>query len=200
MTEARMRVFPDQEQAIQWAKENKDKLRGVQLFTLQDGRGFAHFLPKDPSVLFQEVDPEEIDRRIRMIDERMGKIIPDAERARLGKMRQELVAQKAKQALAFGPTPGEPTGKTIRLWTPEGEREISDAQEDPTPNEAYLMRLFNFKSLEQLSRFLSEPDDLEALSHVEPPDEVYQDLQDAEEQSEQVENLERLYAMSQPPS
>jgi hypothetical protein len=131
MTEARMRVFADQEQAIQWAKENKDKLRGVQLFTLQDGRGFAHFLPKDPSILFQDVDPEEIDRRIRMIDERMQRIIPDAERARLGKMRQDLVAQKAKQSLAFTPPPGESTGKTIKLWTPEGEREISDVPRKP---------------------------------------------------------------------
>lgn len=126
MTDARMRVFPDQEQAIQWAKTNKDKIRGVSLYTLQDGRGFAHFLPRDPKVLFQEVDPTEIERRIRLIDERMGKIIPEAERSRLGKMRQELLAQKAQKNLALSPTPGETQGRTIKLWTPEGEREITD--------------------------------------------------------------------------
>lgn len=128
MADARMRVFPDQEQAIKWAKENKDKLRGIQLFTLQDGRGFAHFLPNDPNILFQEVDPVEVDRRIRMIDERMGKIIPEAERVRLGKMRQELLAQKSRQSLALDPPPGNAApGKVIKLWTPEGEREITDA-------------------------------------------------------------------------
>lgn len=132
MSEARMRIFPDQEQAIQWARTNQDKIRGVQLFTLQDGRGFAHFLPRDPKVLFQEVDPTEIDRRIRLIDERMGKIIPEAERSRLGKMRQELLAQKTQRGLAFSPPPDNAL-KVIKLWTPEGEREITDGARQTDP-------------------------------------------------------------------
>lgn len=72
-------------------------------------------------------------------------------------------------------------------------------EDDPTPNEAYLMRLFNFTTLRELNRFLSEPDNQEALSHMEPPYDFYDEIAKAEQESEMVEDLERLYRMSQPP-
>lgn len=73
-------------------------------------------------------------------------------------------------------------------------------QDDPTPNEEHLLRLLNFNSLADLNRFLSAPDNLEALNRMETPDELYRELTRAEEESEMVENLERLYAQSSPSS
>jgi hypothetical protein len=69
-------------------------------------------------------------------------------------------------------------------------------QDDPTPNEEYLLRLLNFKSLRELNQFLNAPDNLDALSQMEPPDQEYEEIARAEEESEMVESLERLYAMS----
>jgi hypothetical protein len=67
--------------------------------------------------------------------------------------------------------------------------------DDPTPSEAYLMRLLNFESLHDLNLFLSTPDDLGAINGLETPDEFYEEIAQAEEEREQVEALERLYAL-----
>jgi hypothetical protein len=67
-----------------------------------------------------------------------------------------------------------------------------------TPTEAYLIRLLNFKNLKELTEWLNASDNLEALSHMEPPYEFYEEITKAEEASEMVEDLERLYALSSP--
>lgn len=127
MPDARLRIFPAAQDAMHWAKTNAEKIKGAQIYQMADGRAFAHYMPKDPSVLFQETDPLEIDRRIRLIDERMKKVLSDPERAKLGKMRQELMARRTQKPLAImEPPPGAPA---LKLWTPEGEIEIGGPRE-----------------------------------------------------------------------
>jgi hypothetical protein len=70
--------------------------------------------------------------------------------------------------------------------------------EDPTWNEAYLMRLFNFKSLKELCLFLSQPDNPASLNTFDPPDEFYEEIAKAEEEREFVEALEQLWALPSP--
>lgn len=67
-------------------------------------------------------------------------------------------------------------------------------KEDLTFNEAYLMRLLNFKTLRDLNEWLNSPDNLEALAKTEEPQE-YEEAARAERESEMVEELERLYAL-----
>ena len=69
-----------------------------------------------------------------------------------------------------------------------------------TFNEEYLIRLLNFETLAELNEFLTQPDDPEALTHMEPPDDLYEEITKAEEDQELVETLERLFALSVPPS
>jgi len=141
MPDARLRIFPAAQDAMQWAKTNAAKIKGAQIYQMADGRSFAHYMPKDPSVLFQETDPVELDRRIRLIDERMRKVLSDTERAKLGKMRQELVAQRSQKPVpVMTPPPGEPA---LKLWTPEGEIEIGgprEKSETPRTGEAQQQR------------------------------------------------------------
>lgn len=127
MPDAKFRIFDAAQDAMHWAKTNGSKIKGAAIYQMADGRAFAHFVPRGTDVLFQETDPLEIDRRIRLIDERMKKVLSDPERAKLGKMRQELMAQRTQKPPAImEPPPGAPA---LKLWTPEGEIEIGGPRE-----------------------------------------------------------------------
>lgn len=74
-----------------------------------------------------------------------------------------------------------------------------ERKEELTRTEEYLLRLLHFKSLDELTRFLNAPEDPEALTKMEPPYDLYEEITKAEEESQMVEDLERLYLLSQEP-
>jgi hypothetical protein len=69
---------------------------------------------------------------------------------------------------------------------------------DHTANVEYLLRLLSLNGLEDLSRFLTEPDDPLALNCMETPDDFYLEVLKAEDDQERVESLELLYALPIP--
>ena len=123
----RVKVFPELQRAADWAKANKDKIKGGQVFTLPDGRAVADFVAKKPNVLFQsdyerELAVATINWKISGLRDRMKRIVSNAERASINRQIRDLGAKR--EAIKSAPRMEPPPGEVITLWTPEGERPI----------------------------------------------------------------------------
>jgi len=117
---ARFRVFSDAEKAVIWARENASKTTGLKIYNLEDrsGKAFVHYAPRDPSVLFQETEPGEVERRLRAIEERLRNVgLGEQEAKRLAKMRDDLKAQQRRAGTSPDPKPG----RIVKLFGPHGE-------------------------------------------------------------------------------
>jgi hypothetical protein len=67
--------------------------------------------------------------------------------------------------------------------------------ENMTWNEAYLMRLLAFNSVQELCFFLDQPDSTASLNRFDTPDDFHEEIVHAEEERELVEALEQLYQL-----
>jgi len=126
----RVKVFPEFQKAIDWAKANQGKIKGLQVFQLKDGRAVADFTAKNEKVLFQS-DPDYEKQRlvahanvkISNLLDRLKHVMPEMERV---KVNAEIQALRARRDAVINPpksmTP--PPGEILTLWTPEGERPI----------------------------------------------------------------------------
>ena len=132
----RTKVFPDFSKAAEWAKSNKDKIKGLQIFALKDGRAVADFTAKKENVLFQteherEREKAESATKIAALSSRLQHMLSDAERASINRQIRDLKAKQAAPVASMEPPPGQ----IISLWTPEGERpvEVKREQKETRP-------------------------------------------------------------------
>jgi hypothetical protein len=139
----REKTFPDYARAEEWAKANKNKIKGLQLFKMTDGRWVADFTAKNEKTLFQtEEDPAyqigNLNLKIAKLQARLQGVMSDAERAMINTQIRDLRAKRDALTVKAKPAPTlePPPAKTITLWTPEGEREVPRGERADEPRAA----------------------------------------------------------------
>ncbi|HUK39728.1 MAG TPA: Hint domain-containing homing endonuclease, partial [Candidatus Acidoferrales bacterium] len=127
----RSKVFPHLAKATEWAKANKEKIKGLQIFQLKDGRAVADFTAKQANVLFQSDYEREreiafANVKIGMLQDKLRHVMSDAQRAEINRQIRDLrTKREAVKSVGMEAPPGE----VVKLWTPEGERPVEVKRE-----------------------------------------------------------------------